>query len=357
MHTLRIEVDEAQRFVTELLVAQGLRPDRASAVARRLVEGDLLGHRTHGLAQVAVYLQRIGDGLIARDGDIRVASDRGSTFAWIADQLPGPWVMDLALRQALDRVSEHPVVTFTIANCSHVGALQPYVRDAAERKLFSQMAVTSPAIRSVAPFGGVEPVLTTNPMAAGIPTRGDPILVDQSTSLTSNSTVAAYGKAGTKLPGQWLLDARGRLSDDPAVLDATPPGTILPLGGAEYGYKGFGFGLIVEALSLAMSGTGRYANVERVRGSQGVFFQLIDCDALGGRDQFLDEMTAVAESCKRSAPAVGHESVRLPGERALSLMRDQMTNGLVVEGSVAESLMKWASSLKVQPPGSMRSVG
>jgi LDH2 family malate/lactate/ureidoglycolate dehydrogenase len=347
---MRIDVKEAQRFVSAMLEAQGLAQEQADAVSQRLVEGELLGHRTHGLAQVAVYLQRIADGLIARDGDIRVISDRGATFAWAADQLPGPWVMNLALAQAFSRAKEHPVVTFTLSNCSHLGALQPYVKDAAERKLFSLMAVTSPAVQSVAPFGGVAPVLTTNPLASGIPTHGDPILVDQSTSLTSNATVAGYGKIGRRLPGKWLLDARGQLSDDPSVLDASPAGTILPLGGSDYGYKGFGFGLIAEALSLALSGTGRHASAPRVRGSQGVYFQLIDCDALGGREQFLDEMTAVARSCRASPPAAGHEKVRLPGERALERWREQQREGLVVEEEVARSLVSLAMTLGLCAP-------
>jgi L-lactate dehydrogenase len=212
------------------------------------------------------------------------------------------------------------------------------------------MAVTSPAIRSVAPFGGVEPVLTTNPLASGIPTHGDPILVDQSTSLTSNASVAEYGKAGQRLPGKWLLDAQGQLSDDPAVLNASPAGTILPLGGADHGYKGFGFGLIAEALSLALSGTGRHMEVPRVRGSQGVYFQLIDCEALGGREQFLDEMTALAQSCRASPPAAGHERVRLPGDRALEQWREQQREGLVVDDAVASSLHSWAMALGVPAP-------
>ena len=207
---MKIDVDTCARFAADLMHAEGLPTDRAKAVAGKLVESDLLGHRTHGLAMLPTYLERLFDGRIACNGEISVVADHGSTFSWEAHRLPGAWVMNQAVAQAVARIDENPTVTFTIANCSHIGALQAYLPEIGDRKLMALMAVTDPGVVSVAPFGGIAPVLTTNPIAAYIPSRGDPILVDQSTSLVSNAAVGAYAAANQRLPGRWLVDNQGR---------------------------------------------------------------------------------------------------------------------------------------------------
>ena len=228
----RLPAETAVDGVRSLLVAGGMASAHAQSVAAVLVESDLLGHRTHGLAQLPAYLDRLRDGTISSAGSIDVENDHGAAFLWRAQRLPGAWVLHRAIEQALDRISSHAVVTISIADCSHIGALQAYLEALGRRGLLALMMVTSPAIASVAPFGGLDPVLTSNPIAACIPTEGDPVLIDQSTSVVSNGALASF--SGGRLPGRWLLDAHGRPSDDPA--DAAS-GTILPLGGRSSGSR------------------------------------------------------------------------------------------------------------------------
>ncbi len=335
---MRIAVADALRLATDLMVAAGLSPDMASAVAGKLVEADLLGHRTHGLAMLPTYLERLGDGRIARAGGVEIVADHGMTFSWQVPRLPGAWVMNQAIAQALERIATYPVVSFTIGGCSHIGALQAYLPELADRKVVALLAVTDPGVASVAPFGGVTPVLTTNPLAACIPSHGDPILIDQCTSLVSNATIAGYAQRGETLPGRWLMDNAGHASDDPNALTSTPPGSILPLGGEDFGYKGFALNLLVEALALGLSGFGRYGGAPPVRGAQGVFCQLIDPAHFGGRERFLTETTALIAACKASAPAQGSSGVRMPGERALALKREQLKSGVEIDDALEKRL-------------------
>src|SRR5258706_6359374 len=165
---MKIDINACARYAADLMQAQGLPAGQAEAVAGKLVESDLLGHRTHGLAMLPMYLERLSDGRIARNGEISVVADHGSTFSWQAHRLPGAWVMNQAIAQAVTRIGEYPTVTFTIANCSHIGALQAYLPEVGDRKLMALMAVTDPGVVSVAPFGGNSPVLTPNPIAACI---------------------------------------------------------------------------------------------------------------------------------------------------------------------------------------------
>src|SRR5690606_25294529 len=111
-----------------------------------------------------------------------------------------------------------------------IGALQVHLEDATTQGMMALVWATDAQVRSVAPFGGLDAVLTSEPIAAGIPTSDAPILVDTTTSLASNALVKRARLRGERLPTAVLLDADGHASDDPAVLAADPPGTILPLG-------------------------------------------------------------------------------------------------------------------------------
>jgi L-lactate dehydrogenase len=206
------------------------------------------------------------------------------------------------------------------------------------------LMVTDPGVASVAPPGGIDPVTTTNPVAFCIPTDGAPLLIDQSTSLVSNSAVQSHAAAGRRLPGRWIVDNEGNPSDDPKALAATPPGTIMPLGGEDFGYKGFAFGLMVEAYALALCGFGR--EVPRQRGAQGVFLQLISPAAFGrGQAGFLASTTALVQQCHASRPAPG-ASIRLPGERALVRKERQLREGLEIADDVVAQLDAWAKRLR-----------
>src|SRR5690606_19621671 len=112
-----------------------------------------------------------------------------------------------------------------------------------------------------------------------------------------------------ELPGPWLIDAGGRPTGDPAVLQAEPAGAMLPLGGTDLGHKGFALALLVEALTSALGGFGR-ADAPRDWGAS-VFLQVIDPAAFGGREAFRRETTALAGRCHASAVPPGKPPVRL----------------------------------------------
>ncbi|WP_370637186.1 Ldh family oxidoreductase [Phyllobacterium chamaecytisi] len=175
-------------------------------------------------------------------------------------------------------------------------------KPAARRGYLTLMMVTDPGVASVAPFGGCDPMLASNPVAAGIPTLGNPILIDQHTSLVSNAQVRSADKSKPR-PGNWIVAKKGWPTNDPAALPEGPPGTIMPLGGEDFGYKGFGFGIMVEAFALALSGHGRFT--PKQRGAQGVFLQFIDPSSFSGRGAFLQETTDFVRWCKESRVAEG----------------------------------------------------
>jgi len=349
MTEARYPAEDLRRFAAGLLAAMDMDADMASAMSERIVDADLYGHRTHGLAFLPAYLERIEKGVLARTGRWQVLADQGATFAWRCERQPGAWVMGKATAELLARAPRHGVATATIANCSHIGCLQTYLLPFTQQGLVVSLAVTNPGIASVAPFGGADAVLTSNPMAYGFPTSGTPVLIDQSTSVASNALFSGYAARKERLPGPWLLDGEGNPTDDPNALTAKPPGTILPLGGLDFGYKGFGFGLAVEALSLALSGYGRASKPDTF--GQSVFIQAMDPAAFGGRAAFLAEMDHLVAACRNSRPRPGVDRVRVPGERALASKAEQELQGVRVSAVTLAKLEPWSSKLQVNLPG------
>jgi LDH2 family malate/lactate/ureidoglycolate dehydrogenase len=339
-------------FASALLGNLGMDADMARAMSARVIDAELFGHRTHGLLFFPAYLDRIDKGHIARSGPYDVLSDRGSTFAWKANRIAGAWMMEKATAELVERAQKHGVATASIANCSHIGCLQTYLLPFTDAGLVVSIAATNPGIASVAPFGGIDPVLTTNPMAFGIPTSGTPILVDQSTSVASNALFNGYASRNEKLPGKWLLDAQGEATDDPNAINARPPGTILPLGGLDFGYKGYGFGLLVEALALGLPGYGRAQKPDMF--GQGVFVQATDPAAFAGREAFLREMDHLVARCRASRPRPGVDKVRVPGERALASKAGQEKNGVSVGPAAIAKLDPWMKKLGVAFPDAIQ---
>ena len=210
------------------------------------------------------------------------------------------------------------------------------------------LCCSDPKEKSVAPFGGTQAVYTPNPIAVGIPTQGDPIIIDVSMSTTANGVVKQYQNKDQPLPHAWLMDNEGNPTDDSSALASDPPGTVLPLGGMDLGYKGFALGLMVEALTSALAGHGRSDNPDQWGAS--VFLQLINPNAFGGLDKFTAETQWLADACLTNPPRTTDTPVRLPGQRGLQLRATQLETGVGLYPTIMPSLEVWAEKLNIDVP-------
>src|SRR5690349_16640528 len=159
-----------QQFGESLLVASGLAADRARDVAEVLLEGDLLGHTTHGFALLPAYLDSLKQNGMARDGEPTVVVDADASLTWDGNYLPGPWLVRRAIEEARQRLARHPVVTVVIRRSHHIGCLQAYLKPVTDAGLFMLLTCSDPQSRAVAPHGGAAPRYSPNPIAVGIPT-------------------------------------------------------------------------------------------------------------------------------------------------------------------------------------------
>ncbi len=323
-------------YATRLLAAAGLAEAHRDAVARTLVEGDLLGHDTHGLALLPGYLDALASGSMCRSGDPLVLSDKPAALLWDGRRLPGPSLVQRGIDTLAPRARAYGSATLVIRRSHHIACLAAYLLRATQEGLVLLLSSSDPSVQSVAPHGGTRAVFTPNPIAIGVPTSNTPFLIDISSSVTTNAMTARRHKAGELFEEPWMLDAQGHATREPGVLFDTPPGTILPLGGLAAGHKGFGLAVLIEALTSGLAGFGRADPAEGWGAT--VFMSLYDPDAFGGAADFRRQMDWLAQACRDNPPRPDVSRVRMPGDGGMTRRAAQLEGGVRLHPQIRPAL-------------------
>jgi L-lactate dehydrogenase len=350
MSGARFAYPALREFTERLFAAAGCEAVKAAAIAEVLLEADLMGHSTHGLALAPWYLDGLASGDVRASGEPEVLSDRGACTSWNGRRLPGTWLTLKAVDHALERAQTYGMASVAIADSHHIGALAAYLPRATQRGCMAIVASSSPAIATVAPYGGTRPVMTPDPIAAGIPTDGDPVLIDISASITTNNKARQLIAEGQRFPRPWALDAQGRETDDPAAV-LGGGGSLLPVGGLDHGHKGYALGLLVEALTQGLGGYGR---VDAPKGAtSSVFVQVIDPAAFAGQAAFTRQTSWLVAACRGNPPRPGVERVRVPGENAMQRRRAGMRDGVGLSALIVEALAPRAAKAGLALPAAL----
>ena len=302
----------AHRVPISLVERAGVRHGMAVDVADVLVTADLLGHTTHGLALLAPYLGEIERGTMTRSGEPDIVSDRPAAQTWDGRRLPGPWLTLRALDAAAKMAGVNGTGTVVIRRSHHIACLAVYLLRATERGLVAIVESSDPIVAAVVPHGGMTPVLTPNPIAAGLPTSGDPILIDTSSSITSMGFAKQEMQAGRKLPGAWVIDHAGNATDDPNALHDRAQGRAAAVRRPRRGIQGIRAGTARGSDDRRPVGPrprrpARRLGRNRLRpgARSGGFWRAQKLRAADG---------AVAGACRDAKPRAGGARVRLPGE-------------------------------------------
>ncbi|MGR3810095.1 Ldh family oxidoreductase [Jiulongibacter sp. NS-SX5] len=335
-----MKISKAQKFLNTLFKMAGLDQPKTDSTSRILLEGELMGHRTHGLHLVMPYIEHLQKGSMEKEGEPEVLSETEASELWNGKYLPGPWLVEKAIAKATKLSDKNGTGTVVIQRCSHIGCLAAYMEAASKSGHMVIIACSDPDNKTVAPFGGTTGVYSPNPLALGIPTEGDPIIIDVSMSTTSNGLIHQKNKSGEPLPHPWLLTSKGKETTDASTFFEPEPSTILPLGGMDSGYKGFALGIMIEALTSALGGHGR-AN-EPGRWGASTFVQVINPSVFAGENYFKKEMENLKEKCLQSKAIDPLYPVRIPGQRGLEMKKVQLKEGLQLRKDTLEGLRNLA---------------
>lgn len=340
----RYALAHLRRFVEQLFEKAGADAEVAESVTRVLLEGELLGHRTHGLNLVSRYVAGVLDGQVkARAQDLEQLSTTGVATLFDGHYLLGPYCVERALACAAQGASAQGIGIAVVRRASHIGCLAAYLKPYTDRGLVAVVYSSDPSVRLVCAQGGIDPIYTPNPIAAGIPTPGEPILLDVSMSSVTLGLLGQCRDAGTTLAHDVLMSNTGEPSNDPRDFFTTPQGSLLPLGGQAFGHKGFALALMVEALTSGLAGHGRKDAPQQWGASATAV--VIDPRLFGGLEAFTGETGFVADLVLGSRPADPQRPVRLPGQAGLKLREQALREGVNLSPAVLEALNQSAAQL------------
>jgi uncharacterized oxidoreductase len=336
MALVHLDPQAAARLAERMFMHRGMTPDEARTVAEHLVGANLAGHDSHGYVRVIRYWYAVEDGGIVPRTDGVALLDAGSMLLVDAQQGPGQWVTARWTARAIERAQSQGLALLALRRSAHLGRVGHYAEMAADAGLVSMHWVNVAGSFLVAPFGGTQRMLSTAPVAVGVPrpragaegvdrfVGGEHVILDFATALVAEGKLLVAAKKRSTMPFDALIAPDGSTSGDPAVLygptvhDEAPDntvgaGAIMAFGGLlAGGHKGSGLAAMCELLGGVLTGTGIATDGGPVR--NGMLSVFIDPAKLDPEGRFDAEVARFVEGLRGSRPVPGVERVMVAGD-------------------------------------------
>lgn len=322
-----ISVSSIRTIAGQVLAGAGVPEPHAEIQLDVLLEAELRGVPSHGLLRLERIVHRIANG-VADPHATGLHHWRSNGFLSVDGQRGlGPVVAVAALDVLQQRAREVGIAMAGITNSNHLGMLGWYAERVAKRGQAVVAMSTSEAL--VHPWGARKALIGTNPISIGVPTEGEPFVMDTATSVVSMGEIHDYAHRGKTIPDHWALDAAGNPTTDP---NEAKKGALAPFGGA----KGYALGLAIELLVSSLSGAALGTDVRGTLDAteicnKGDVFIVIDAPR--------SHLTAYLDTIRQSEPAKGFESVLVPGDRAADCRRQRLESGIPVADDVWRRLL------------------
>jgi L-2-hydroxycarboxylate dehydrogenase (NAD+) len=345
-----LSATEVSTFITKVFCGLGMPQKDASLCADLMVRTDLSGADGHGVFRLLQYAKRIKAGGVNLHPQMKLLQDAPSIGLLHGDNAMGHLVMHRCVELAIEKAQKSGIGWMGCCYGNHAGAGSTYANLVSEAGLVGiYMAVGS--ANHMAPWGGVDPLLSTNPIAISVPSglNQPPVVLDMAT------TVAAYGKvkmkalAGEQMPVGWMIDKQGNPLTDPK---RSLEGTLLPIGD----YKGYGLSLMIALLAGCMNGAAvgtdlvDFNDNETAVTNTGQTIIAVNPDFLNGFSHLTDATNKLVHEIKTSQPLPGHESIRVPGDGAAQAKMQRKTQGIPIPVGLQKNLELCAAMVGIEPP-------
>jgi len=346
--TTSVRAEALQDFIVRALVAVGMPPADAAVVAALMTEADLQGSDGHGVIRLAPYVRRIRAGGINLQPDIRVVEERAATALIDGDNAMGHLVMSRAAQLAAVKARSAGMAWVGARLSNHAGPASLYARMALPHDMIGLYFAVGNA-NHLPPWGGLEMLLSTNPIAVAVPTLDEtPVVLDMATTVAAYGKVKAKAQRGEMMPEGWMIDRQGQPLLDPKRAD---DGFLLPIGG----YKGYGLSLIVGLLAGTLNGAAMGREVIDFNRdftsttNTGQAIAMIDPAAFGDVAAFKRRVDVVVRDLRASPRMPQVERIWLPGEQSHAKRVAHRRDGIALGGALRKTLDGVAADLDVAP--------
>jgi L-2-hydroxycarboxylate dehydrogenase (NAD+) len=323
---LRLSVDAARALGERALRGMGYDAEEAHIIADHVIDAALCGYEYSGLAKLLNIPEHPRFRLprhpakVLRESSVSILFDGGNQVGMLA--------LYYATKAAIAKAQAQGMALIGLTNSWVSGRSAYYVEMIARANMIG--IHTASSSRHVAPLGGTQPILGTNPIAFGLPGPCNPVILDMGTSAFMMTEVMLRERLGQPLPEGVALDADGKPTRDPS---AARRGTLLPFGG----HKGFGLALIVQALGVL---SGSAMDVDR---DNGYLFIVFKPELLYPLDDFKREIGALVERVKAVPRQAGVAEIRIPSEHSFRNRARMLSEGIEIDGVVHDALQRWAA--------------
>lgn len=332
---MKLTIQQERSIITEILTRMGVSLEDTEIIADVTLDADLKGFSSHGLGRFPQYVKSLNFGTIKTQTEIEIERETLSTALLNGNHRFGQVVAYHAMELAMEKARENGIGMVGVHNSNHFGAAGYYTDMAIMQDLIGVvLANTEPA---VAPIGGKEPIIGTNPIAIGIPSNKNYVSVDMATSATARGKLLEAMRKGEKIPENVALDAEGNPTIDP---QAALKGSILPFGA----HKGYALAFMIEILAgplvraaygKAVTGT---ANPSEIC-TKGDLIIAIDPSIFVDIEQFKEEVDGFVNEIKSS------DNIFIPGDMEVRNVKKHMAEGIPLDETLYAQLKKISKDL------------
>lgn len=335
---------ELARLVRDVFEYCGVDPRDAEVAAEVALWAQLHGSDSHGVVHLPLYVRGLLDRTIKARPAIATTHAMACSAVLDADHGLGLVASRRAIDMAIEMAAQHGLGAVALRRSSHFGAAGYYADRAAERGMIG--LAFSNAMPAIAPTGGTEGLLGTNPIGVAFPVPGDdPIIADMATAMVARSRIRHALAAGEKaIPEGWALDPSGKPTTDPAV---AVKGSLVPIGGP----KGYALSLMVEILCSALADGDpgfqvTYENMVKRPSNICQFFLVLNPEGFSGAPRYGARVAHIAEVIKQAKPMQNAPPPRLPGARGQAVKRKARDEGIAMFGNLRSALNNVAGMLE-----------
>ena len=328
-------------LVTAIMRAAGCSETEAATIARRLVDSNLVGHDSHGVLRVARYLEWMRNGW--------VQANQTPTIAFASDAIAivdgnrgfGQVVGEFAGKLGTTKAATTGIALVGLRNCGHLGRVGDWAELAATAGQVSLHFLNTSSGLRVAPFGGSDRRLSTNPITIGIPVAGgDPVIMDMTTSMVAEGKLMVALNRGEPVPEGWIIDPQGRPTTDPK--DFYAGGALLTVGG----HKGSGLSIVTDLLAGAIS-TGRSSDPADQVLRNNMLSIYIAPEVYDAQGTVAAEVARFITWVKASPPMRPDAPVLLPGEIERKTRAERTSRGIPLDDKTRTDLIAAAASVGI----------